>query len=214
MGKIMNVNNIVFCEDTISDNSELIQMIKRSPDEKGICILPFNVDLFYWGKITFNKISYLEQNNILIYFINDFWGERSRILNSLPNKECCLKDSLFSVEEYVQKLLSDIFDKSVNDLLNCIVDNNKTEISSSNIPQFSNLLNGSFKLIRILEQCGDYGPTFMKLGQYLTGKDKKKGAYIKYGENHTKLAASLEMVWIKKENHISKIYLTVPCQAL
>ena len=214
MGKIMNVNNIVFCEDTISDNSELIQMIKRSPDEKGICILPFHLNLFYWGQITFDKISYLESKNIQIYFLRDFLSERERIINALQNEESTKIDGLFSIEEFVKIILLDISNKSVYDLLKSIIEKNKIGISSRNIPQFSNLLDGSSHLIKILEQCGNYGPTFMTLGQYLTGKDKKKGAYIKYGENHTKLAASLEMVWILKENNASTIYLTKLGEAL
>ncbi len=79
-------------------------------------------------------------------------------------------------------------------------------ISPKNIPQYSNLEDGTFKIIEILKK-NNSGMSFNEIGVGLTGSGKKDVAYKKYGENHSKLAELLDLVYITIDSP-RKVFLT------
>ena len=85
--------------------------------------------------------------------------------------------------------------------------NDSLTISVEDIPQFSTFSNGVYKLPEILLKEENRGMTFIELGKKLEGKNKKKGADKKYGENHAKLAELLDFVAITNDRP-RKVFLT------
>lgn len=83
----------------------------------------------------------------------------------------------------------------------------KIEIKKGDIPQFSNLMDGSINLIEYLRKAGNYGPTFEEIGRHYSLGSRKKDAYRKYGENHARLAEALKLVEIRKESK-QRVYLS------
>lgn len=93
--------------------------------------------------------------------------------------------------EYSTERLVELIDKS----------NNKEAITKENIPQYSNLEDGFLEVPNILRESESI-LSFDLLGHYLT---RNKPGYVqgsvankKYGENHAKLAALLDLVVIDK----------------
>lgn len=70
------------------------------------------------------------------------------------------------------------------------------------IPQFSNFEDGAIRLPEILEFEED-GLTFLEAGYKLV-KAKTEGACVKYGENHSKLAMMMSLIY----KNLSKVYNT------
>lgn len=70
------------------------------------------------------------------------------------------------------------------------------EISAAQIPQFSDFNAGVYRVPELLEFETE-GMSFEKLGYQLV-KSSTEGAGIKYGENHAKLASTMELVEIAK----------------
>lgn len=82
------------------------------------------------------------------------------------------------------------------------------EIHPGNIPQFSDFNDVYLETPRILSLSGQ-SMTYDELGTYLdNGKDKKEGARRKYGENHSKLAALLDLAIITEENSSYKVSIS------
>lgn len=69
------------------------------------------------------------------------------------------------------------------------------QITSKDVFQFSNLLDGTINICDKLEQQNNPGLKFLEIGKLLLddGKERKVGAYTKYGENHIKVALSLDL---------------------
>jgi len=92
--------------------------------------------------------------------------------------------------------LSDIFDAVINS-------QSEEEVLPSNIPQFSEMSDAYLNTPNILGRSG-IDMTYGELGTYLdNGKEKNDVARRKYGENHAKLAALLDLVAIKSLNKVS-----------
>lgn len=70
------------------------------------------------------------------------------------------------------------------------------QIEAAQVPQFSDFGDGIYRVPELLEFAPE-GMTFEKLGYQLV-KSPTEGAGIKYGENHSKLAATMELVEINK----------------
>lgn len=97
----------------------------------------------------------------------------------------------------------------------------REEVTQENIPQFSTIELAFYNVTDILR---DYGKevTFEEMGGYLShnqpGFKHTEVAHIKYGENHTKLAALLDLVRIVKTNgryvielsEFGKVYSRLP----
>ena len=70
------------------------------------------------------------------------------------------------------------------------------QIEAAQVPQFSDFGDGIYRVPELLEFAPE-GMTFEKLGYQLV-KSPTEGAGIKYGENHSKLASTMELVEITK----------------
>jgi len=70
------------------------------------------------------------------------------------------------------------------------------QIEAAQVPQFSDFGDGIYRVPELLEFAPE-GMTFEKLGYQLV-KSSTEGAGIKYGENHSKLASTMELVEITK----------------
>jgi len=110
-------------------------------------------------------------------------------------------------EDYCRQLTDVLLSLSLNDLKEKIKDCEKCYISAKNIPQFSNYENGTINILQRLRMAGDFGPTFVELGEQFSEPGKKEAAYKKYGENHAKIAELLGLVKIIRESN-SRVYLT------
>lgn len=69
-------------------------------------------------------------------------------------------------------------------------------IESSDIFQFSNLDDAIIKICEIFKAANDPGLRYFEIGNLLLndGLERKKGAFIKYGENHAKTAELLSLL--------------------
>lgn len=72
-------------------------------------------------------------------------------------------------------------------------------ITSKDIPQFSSINDCTKKLCKKLLEVNDPGFSFVDVGKLLLddGKERKDGAYRKYGENHSKTAYELGLTQVK-----------------
>ncbi|MCK5645006.1 MAG: hypothetical protein KAJ19_29670, partial [Gammaproteobacteria bacterium] len=82
-------------------------------------------------------------------------------------------------------------------------------ILPSNIPQYSQMSDAIHKVVTILHQSGKEDMTFDDIGYFLSGKDKSKIAQRKYGENHSKFAALLDLTSVSAPNNVNHIALSV-----
>ena len=80
-------------------------------------------------------------------------------------------------------------------------------VTSSNIPQYSSFENGTYQMLKYLRMAGDFGPSFLEIGKHFSESGHKNGAYVKYGENHAKLAELLGLVKIKKTDR-KRVFLS------
>lgn len=105
-------------------------------------------------------------------------------------------------------------DKLIDSLLECSKENicylvsglEQKEIVTYSIPQYSSFNDGTIEMIRYLRMSGNFGPSFLEIGQHYIESGSDKRAYVKYGENHAKLAEILGVVDIRKRD-IKRVYL-------
>lgn len=113
----------------------------------------------------------------------------------------------YAIEALCKNFINELNTIEMNQLIGLCINAENIEISPSNIPQFSSFLDGTEELVTVLRKAGNYGPTFKDVGEHLLGQGKKTGAYVKYGENHVKLASIYNLVYIDKDRK-SRAYLT------
>ena len=106
-----------------------------------------------------------------------------------------------------ETIINEMKSTKTEEIFELIKNNDINEANSWNIPQFSSFNNGTIFLIKKLRMGGNYGPTFKEIGEQFLGQGKKKGAYVKYGENHAKLGQLYDLVYIKKDG-VSRVYLS------
>ncbi len=80
------------------------------------------------------------------------------------------------------------------------------EITSATIPQYSSFEDGTVNMIKYLRMAGNFGPSFVEVGQHYLESGHKRSAYIKYGENHAKLAELLGVADIRKQD-MKRVFL-------
>ena len=112
-----------------------------------------------------------------------------------------------SINLMCETIINEMRNTKIEEIIEFIKNNETNEVNSANIPQFSFFDNGTIFLIEKLRMGGNYGPTFKELGEQFLGQGKKKGAYVKYGENHAKLGRLYDLVYIKKDR-VSRVYLS------
>lgn len=114
----------------------------------------------------------------------------------------------------IDLLLEELHACDTRDLCKIIYNADQSVIEPKNIPQYSSYEHGTIDMIDFLRKSGDYGPTFLEVGKHFLGVGRKSGAYVKYGENHSKLASLLGLVVIKKEIRQMRVYLSELGRAL
>lgn len=110
-----------------------------------------------------------------------------------------------NAEAFIQKILKISYKEWFEELSSNYV---PRIIQVSEIPQFSNFYIGTVEVVSLLRRLGDYGPTFNKIGNDLLGRGRNKIAYLKYGENHAKLAEQLGLVKTEKDGRVIKVFLS------
>lgn len=129
----------------------------------------------------------------------------NELLNDYFTKEIDLQCLLYKDNKCSEIPVKEISDWFCICLLNTdikviidILKESKTKdmITSGNIPQFSSMEDGSLKVVDTLYRSGIENMTFENLGFYLNGCDRNKVAKKKYGENHSKFSALLDLTTI------------------
>lgn len=88
---------------------------------------------------------------------------------------------------------------SVPEIINIIQEKQKEfDITPSDIPQFSNYEDAVYKVPYLTVASGLTDISFTQMGFMLINTPKKDGAYMKYGENHAKMAAQMGLCNVQK----------------
>lgn len=115
------------------------------------------------------------------------------------NSECKVKSS--DVAKIIARMLLKTDLADLIELLRCSA--NRERITQENIPQFSKLEDAIFEVSKILRNANK-SMTFDDMGYYLKLNDPNSKnndiAFKKYGENHSKLAALLDLTIVSKSN--------------
>lgn len=123
-------------------------------------------------------------------------------LSPVPSEELKVytDEQLNIVGEKIIDILKAI---SIDNIIS-IIEANKAEIAeitSANIPQFSNI-NSIDDVLNVVESSDQI--TFELIGYYIN-KNASKGAQIKYGENHYKIAAAIGLTTLNKPFHVTTL---------
>lgn len=94
-----------------------------------------------------------------------------------------------------QRIIKLLQDTAFEELIEDIRNSPDKVITAKNIPQISNLEFGTIGILQLLKEHGDYGMTYIDIGKAYKGKGFNDTAYIKYGENHAKLANDLDLLY-------------------
>ncbi|MHB8983992.1 MAG: hypothetical protein ACYC4E_01395 [Carboxydocellales bacterium] len=125
---------------------------------------------------------------------------------SYPEIACVRFSKEILADWFCEKLLS----MPLSDIFEIVRKNPSLEdVLPSNIPQFSNLNDVYLETPNILSLSGQ-SMSYDELGTYLdNGKEKNEVAQRKYGENHSKLAALLDLVVITVNSNSYKAAISV-----
>lgn len=125
---------------------------------------------------------------------------------SYPEISCVNYSKEIIADWFCEKLLS----MTISEIFEIVRNNPSLEdVLPSNIPQFSNLSDCYIETPKILS-LSKQSMSFDELGTYLdNGKEKNEIAKRKYGENHSKLAALLDLVVITALSNSYKVSLSV-----
>lgn len=173
-----------------------------------------------YGRKYSNKQSCQKCNEQQESWENAFLGKMplNEVIGRYFQKEMdlqCLSYPEIACVRYTKEVLADWFcDKllsiPLSDIFETIMKNlSSEEVLPSNIPQFSNFIDAYINTPKVLELNGS-AMSFEELGTYLdNGKEKNEIAQRKYGENHSKLAALLDLAIITASNNSYKVNVSV-----
>ena len=120
------------------------------------------------------------------------------------NSECGDNPIIFA-KQLVHILLS----VSVADIINVIKNiSDREDVTAENIPQFSDLATAMYLVPKVLNES-NLPITYAEMGRAILGGDKNDIADKKYGENHGKLAALLDLAVVSKDSVSATIYKSV-----
>lgn len=125
------------------------------------------------------------------------------------NSECTILS-----EEAAKKLCEIILGYSVDDIIKQISNSDNLEpVKKDNIPQYSSLTNAVFKVPKILGDLSDEILDYQTLGGYLKKDDENckintSVAKKKYGENHSKTAALMDLALVTKTNSRANVTIS------
>lgn len=119
------------------------------------------------------------------------------------NEKMLYYDYAFPEQEvisYIRGIIATDCSLFVNFSLQTLITEN---LNAAHVFQFSNVDDGTYRLCNILKSIEDPGVNYLQAGKLLLsdGKERLVAAYRKYGENHTKTAASLGLL-----HELDKIY--------
>ena len=123
------------------------------------------------------------------------------------NSECT------NIEMIVKRFIEMLLKYSVEEIVDIICDSEKLEkVTKDNIPQYSNLDDALFNVNRVLVQSEET-MTYEDLGYYLEKEHSEEEANTvaqkKYGENHSKMAALMDLAVIGETGRRSTVYISV-----
>ncbi len=124
------------------------------------------------------------------------------------NSECASM-----VDSIVGRFTEILLKHSIEEIVDIIISSESLEpVTMGNIPQLSQLDKGMFHVIEILMESGQ-AMLFEELGYYLEQKygsdEPKVGAQKKYGENHGKMAALMDLAVVGKQGQRVIVYPSV-----
>ena len=99
-----------------------------------------------------------------------------------------------------KKIVDELLCVGIDEIKKAVLATPQQTVTNHNIPQYSSFMNGTSEMLKYLRMSGDYGPSFIEIGEHYLESGHKATAYIKYGENHAKLAELLGIVVIKKSD--------------
>ncbi len=132
-------------------------------------------------------------------------------LNFYFSGESCTLTNIYDETDSIEtsNLVQMLFDLPLKSITREILKNESTcDLFPKDVPQFSNLRNGTVGLCKALRDRYNQGYNYEEIGKLLLGPGKKDSAYTKYGENHSKLSEMLGFVQIVKVGNRKKVYLT------
>ena len=120
------------------------------------------------------------------------------------NSECDQNGETLA-KQFIQILLK----TSVSKIVEIIRSTKSREsVTAENIPQFSDLATAMYLVPKVL--CETHAPiSYAKMGRAILGGEKNDIADKKYGENHGKLAALLDLAVVSKDSVSATIYQSV-----
>lgn len=124
--------------------------------------------------------------------LEDFF---SHSIENRINKDLLFcKDNKCEARDYVAALLKLPIENYIEYIQKKL---EKKNISCKEVCQFSSFEDATISICTKLKTIDNPGVKFSDIGKHLLddGKERKEGAYIKYGENHAKTASSLGLVF-------------------
>ncbi len=120
------------------------------------------------------------------------------------NSECGQKAEIIA-QQFVRVLLK----TSVQEIIDIIKNiKDKESVSAENIPQFSDLATAMYLVPKVLNETN--APiTYAEMGRAILSGEKNDIADKKYGENHGKLAALLDLATVSKDSVSATIYKSI-----
>lgn len=110
-------------------------------------------------------------------------------------------------KEAAQKMIELLLETSMKEIVDIIDEEPDEKLEVETIPQISDYSNGTINLINILDE--HEGKTFTEIGHLLNiGDDKSNIAQNKYGENHAKLGALLDLAFVETTGNKSNVLLS------
>lgn len=97
------------------------------------------------------------------------------------------------VNEYIKGLI----DIPLEDFISFVLENYKVPyLEASDVLQYSSFDDCTVNICKVFKEAGDKGFTALEAGKLLEndGIERKDGAYLKYGENHSKAAVQLGLL--------------------
>ena len=148
-----------------------------------------------WDSVASKCVS--DDNVLLSYFTGDLDFHCLRRHNA-----ACKVDGI----EIAKKITVLLSNETPSSILKILEKSEPRALEISTIPQFSNLRNATHVIPQLLKDGKKL--TFSEIGALLPGRTSDKPAAImKYGENHSKLAAIMDLVFIDDVNGVK--YVTI-----
>lgn len=111
------------------------------------------------------------------------------------NEKMMYYDYVFPTEE-VLKYVDDVCKIPIEKILEYIIQMDNVDITSKDVFQFSKFEDATINVCIKMQNLDNPGMNHLEVGKLLLNdmKERKDGAYVKYGENHAKTGTSLGLL--------------------